>query len=540
MALIRAASLPLALLVALLPTGDAVAMASALSSSGVTRAGALSARAGGSLGALGLRPGGRVRVGYRPRPGDRHLVDGALPVPLPAGRRSGEELSSRHAAASGTSGVPTVVGLGGVGPATAGPPRALAADVFGYLPYWSVGDAQVDPHISLLSTIAFFGIEASAEGRLLTRRSTGRPNSRWRAWTSAAMTSLIERAHAEGTRVVLTIQRFSWGPRAEETTRRLLSDPARRDRLAGQIAAAVRDRGADGADLDFEPIPADQRDDYVTFVRDLRAALDARAPGYQLTFAATRQKWLAGFDLAALTAPGAADAVFLMGYEYRGQGSPVAGAVAPLDRAPEPTAEPEPTATASFPALGPEAVSPPPASPEAGPSAAPLQLPGSEPSPSPTPPPPDQTDDLRSTLVAYLSQTSPDHIILGLPFYGRVWSTVDGSRRALTRPDSGRDGHSVPVIYAAAVAIAATHGYRYDRLEASAWTTYTSRLCQTCPITRRELYYDDARSLGAKVDLVPALGLRGAGIWALGYDGARPELAAAISHHLGGEGDRQP
>ena len=44
----------------------------------------------------------------------------------------------------------------------------------------------------------------------------------------------------------------------------------------------------------------------------------------------------------------------------------------------------------------------------------------------------------------------------------------------------------------------------------------------------RELYYDDAQALGLKYDLINKYGLRGAGIWALGYDGTRPELYAVL------------
>ena len=40
----------------------------------------------------------------------------------------------------------------------------------------------------------------------------------------------------------------------------------------------------------------------------------------------------------------------------------------------------------------------------------------------------------------------------------------------------------------------------------------------------REIYYDDATALGQKYDLVNRTNLRGAGIWALGYDGTRTEL----------------
>ena len=44
----------------------------------------------------------------------------------------------------------------------------------------------------------------------------------------------------------------------------------------------------------------------------------------------------------------------------------------------------------------------------------------------------------------------------------------------------------------------------------------------------RQLYYDDAQSLATKYDLVNQYDVRGIGIWALGYDGSRPELYAVI------------
>ena len=47
--------------------------------------------------------------------------------------------------------------------------------------------------------------------------------------------------------------------------------------------------------------------------------------------------------------------------------------------------------------------------------------------------------------------------------------------------------------------------------------------------TWRQLYYDDAATLGARYDLVNRARLRGVGIWALGYDGARPELYRALA-----------
>jgi len=80
-----------------------------------------------------------------------------------------------------------------------------------------------------------------------------------------------------------------------------------------------------------------------------------------------------------------------------------------------------------------------------------------------------------------------------------------------------------------AASLAATNGRNYDSIEQSAWTTYQL----TCPTggiqVWRELYYDDAQSLGVKYDMINYWNLRGMGIWALGYDAGHPEMANLIA-----------
>ncbi len=78
-----------------------------------------------------------------------------------------------------------------------------------------------------------------------------------------------------------------------------------------------------------------------------------------------------------------------------------------------------------------------------------------------------------------------------------------------------------------ALDFSAQYGRLYDPVEGVAWTTYPKENCSTtygCVTATRELYYDDAQTLAAKYDLVNSYGIRGVGIWALGYDGSRPEL----------------
>lgn len=321
---------------------------------------------------------------------------------------------------------------------------------------------------SVLSTIAYFGVVARKGGNL-ARRTGGRVDSRWAAWDGAMMDRIIDKAHATGTNVVLSVTRFAWTAQGRRATERLLENPTARARLAREIAVEVERRDLDGINLDFEPIPSGQSANFVRLVRQVRDRLDRVRPGLDLTVATTG--YIANYDVAALTAPGAADAIFIMAYHYNGSWSRRAGSIAPLRR---------------------------------------------------------RTYDVTDTVNAYLRHTTPDRIILGVPYYGYVWSTETADVHARARPLSARWGYPGSVTYQSAVRIAAEHGRRWDTIEQGPWVRWQHRACSDCPRTWRQLYYEDAQSLGRKYDLVKAKGLRGSGIWALGYEGRRRDLERAL------------
>ena len=87
-------------------------------------------------------------------------------------------------------------------------------------------------------------------------------------------------------------------------------------------------RGVDGVNVDFEPIPRGQKGNFTDLVRRIRAELDARGPGYQLTFDVVGH--FESYDVGGALAPGGADAVYLMGYHYAGTFSTIAHGTAPL------------------------------------------------------------------------------------------------------------------------------------------------------------------------------------------------------------------
>ena len=259
------------------------------------------------------------------------------------------------------------------------PPVPAPSEVVGFLPYWSLDDAAktIDPE--LLTMVAFHGVEASADGRLVSSKPGGDVPEGWAALGSEAFKALKERLQAAGVRVVLVIQRFGWSDDLLARTRTLLTDkPARRE-LATRIAKLVKERGLDGVNLDVEPVPEDLADAYVTFVREVRRALDDVDPELHLSVDVVAS--LTGYDLAGLTADGAADLAILMGYNYRTDGASVAGSTAPLRD--------------------------------------------------------ETTGDLATTVEAALAQAPGESLVLALPWYAKAWSTESDQLGAATL-DRGR------------------------------------------------------------------------------------------------------
>ena len=77
------------------------------------------------------------------------------------------------------------------------------------------------------------------------------------------------------------------------------------------------------------------------------------------------------------------------------------------------------------------------------------------------------------------------------------------------------------------------YGRRWDSVEQSPYIAYQRQNCTStygCVTSWRQVWYDDAASIALRYRLVNDYGLRGAGMWALGYDGAYPELDRALAN----------
>ena len=273
-------------------------------------------------------------------PGIQHeeaLAHAADPNVFTPGTRATVPLRSRPGAVGTTKAAPTSATPRDHAPVPESVPsaKALAAssglrrEVFGFLPYWEVADPSAVINYSVLSTIAYFSVGVDRSGNLVKSNSDGTTSTGWAGWTSSRLTSVINTAHQNGVRVVLCLTLFAWSTSEAATQSAFLGDPIARANLAAQAAQAVADRGADGINLDFEPIAAGRADEYTALVQAVRTQLDAVVPGAQLTFDTTAD--IGNYPIQAATAPGGADAIFIMGYDLRTAGAPAAGSIAPLN-----------------------------------------------------------------------------------------------------------------------------------------------------------------------------------------------------------------
>ena len=372
----------------------------------------------------------------------------------------------------------------------------LYREVFGFAFASSLGDPNIGYpswNMSLLSTVAYFGVHVDWTSDF----SNDSGLSIWND-PSGPVPGLISTAHANGTKVVLTIEMFD----STNGTPNMCSALQRSSLTIQRVVAQLSAKGIDGVNVDYESNntlctdPSNGSTQWsqvllTNFVKNLRTALGSGpyisidtysgAAGYRDSSGA----YLGFFDIASLAAY--VDSFFVMAYdmEYANWDSP-------------------PLSCPSF-CLGPTA---------------PLST--------------YLFNDSRASSE-YRAVVSPSKIIMGIPYYGRKECV------AINPPDQipanamgtsvAADGYldaSTEATYPGNTQYT-THREARDPLSQTRWDTFSS----TAAGCNREMYWDDATALGNKYNLVINDHLRGAGIFALNYGGGAPELWNLINLKFG-------
>lgn len=270
------------------------------------------------------------------------------------------------------------------------------------------------------------------------------------AFESAAV---IDTALDHGVKMHLCVTLFSGHAQ-------FLGNAAARRHLCAKLTESVRKRKIHGINIDFEAVPSSQRQALTSFMQELRHYIDTAVPGTQLSMATPAVNWSNTFDLASLSQ--VCDFFMVMTYDYYWNLSQTAGPVAPL-----------------YPM-------------ESG-----------------------YRYGVMRTLQYYFSEgVPPFKILMGVPYYGRVWPVQSAQAPSSTR------GAGSAVMYRSVRNNPSLFNYQTRRYEPASRATYYAYEANGW----NHCFIDEVEDLRMKYDLVHAYNLKGVGIWALGYDNGYSDL----------------
>lgn len=357
----------------------------------------------------------------------------------------------------------------GAGIATSYNHFGLQKEVFAFAPYWAISQESTWNY-NLLSTVAYFGLDVNWDG------TWNQSTSGWNGYFSPYLADMIARAHAAGDRVLLVIK--SGGTASLND---VVTIPSETQMVIDNTIGAMANRGFDGVNIDFEGQgPSDTYPNIQTgltnFATQMSTQVHQRWPSAFVTIDTYTgsASWDSGLYRIDTLAP-VVDAMFIMAYDM------------------------------SFSNM----------SGQAGPTA------------------PMNGWTYNDTLAVsqYLTKAPASKIILAVPWYGYRFTTNGNAPYAST---SGATAESYDQ---GLQDLACAHpAISWDSTAQSNWAAWYSPAsndpCGHNAGSWQELYYDDAQSLGIKYNLVNSSGIRGVGVWALGYDGGAPELWSELSTYF--------
>lgn len=342
-------------------------------------------------------------------------------------------------------------------------------EVFGFAPYWTF-DKLSNVNFNTLTTFAYFGVEVGSDGNL------DKEGAGYQTFRSSQATSIFKKAHANGTRVVLTLTQMD-----DSNIEDLMDDPGAQKIAINQAVAEVKNRGIDGINVDFEYAgdPGQSyRDKFSKFIADLTSQMHRSIPQSKVTVSvyASAVKEPKIYDIAALGK--STDGIFMMAYDFAVAGSQNAIPTAPLHGHQDGT----------------------------------------------------YWYDISTAVDDFLTQVTPNKLILGVPYYGYNYVVDSPTVKAATYPY-----YSKAQMYETASSLGSGDSdiqsvkTGWDSEGEVGWKAYYVPSLGEW----RMIFLDDAKSLGLKYDFAKGKHLAGVGIWALGFDGGKDELWKLLSDEFG-------
>jgi len=329
----------------------------------------------------------------------------------------------------------------------------LNYEVFGWYPYWEK-EYYKQINFSLLSTVAYFSYEVNPKtGDAITTHE----------WETTALIDSV-RAHTNK-KILLTVSNFG-----EKNNRKFLRNPDAINTLIDNLISLISKRDGDGVCIDFEGVVKKDKSKYTGFLLTLSSRLKKENKNYKIYITLPSVNWSKAIDFKAVNQ--AVDRFVIMGYDYYGKTSTVAGPVSPLKSGK--TWEPY---------------------------------------------------NLTNSIDYYINNNIPSSkIILALPTYGSLWETKNQDLHSKVKKYIGSRTYSY-----IKTNIQNKESIYIEPLSKSAYSTYRVKGKRT---EYRQCWFENDSSFVFKTQLIKDRKLGGLGLWALGYDKGYNDIWEVISKQL--------
>lgn len=328
----------------------------------------------------------------------------------------------------------------------------LSHEVFGWYPHWEK-DYYKNLNFALLSTVAYFSYEVNPK--------TGNPIST-HDWETTGLIDSIKTY--KGKKILLTVSNFGL-----RNNRKFLKNSTAIDQLITNLIKLLAKRKGNGVCIDFEGVAKNEKSEYTSFLLNLSNRLKSANKGYQIYITVPNVNWSDAIDFKAINQ--AIDCFVIMGYDYYGKGSKVAGPVAPL---------------------------------ESGKTWEPFNL--------------------TNSVAYYTAHIPSSKVILALPTYGSLWETKNLNLQSKVKNYIGSRTFSY-----IKTNIENNESVYIDPISKSAYSVYKIKGKKG---TYRQCWFENDSSFSIKTKLIKQNKLRGLGIWALGYDKGYNDFWEVISKEL--------
>lgn len=349
-------------------------------------------------------------------------------------------------------------------------------EVFGFAPHWTLHKLH-NIDFQVLTTLAYFDIPILSDGNLDTQ------GPGYESFMSKEATTLFKKAHAHGTRVVLTITQME-----TDEILQLMDDTDGQKRTIEQAVSLVQQRGIDGINIDVEfgyDAGEEYRKKFTSFTYKLTDEMHKKVPGSKVTVSvyASAIKAPKIYDIGDLSKK--VDGIFMMAYDYGYRGSEEVMPTSPLYGHKEGK----------------------------------------------------YWYDISTAVEDFIKEMPAEKLILGTAWYGYNYAIYGEPKvQAETRPAwSWRGGPKAETYSIAKNTIkpdmdgVSQYKEGWDDLGKVAWKAYYSTEADTW----RMIFLDDSTSLGIKYDFAKQNNLGGVGMWALGFDEGKTELWSLLREKFG-------